>query len=207
MKQSNTFTIEELSAFRDSEAGEKLVTQSKAEAANMLFDLESGTANEYLASKIDAASIFQAVIHADSLVIDVDGVSGELFPYYSGLDEETVIEILADTQTAIQASLLKAALTATASNSHFPLSLVDVAADEERETIKGRVEINNEFCATLHFDGYSDCASDDTGGAPVYIENWDGDIRLFIFSDINNEEPTHTVSLAGAKIENRHPGD
>ena len=207
MKQSNTFPIEELSAFRDSEAGEKLVTQSKAEAANMLFDLESGTANEYLASKIDAASIFRAVIHADSLVIDVDGVSGELFPYYSGLDEETVIEILADTQTAIQASLLKAALTATASSSHFPLSLVDAAADGEGEILKGWVETNNKFGAAIHLEGYRDSCSDDTNGTPVYIEIWDGNARVLVYSNINEEEPTHIISLAGAKIENRHPDD
>jgi hypothetical protein len=55
----------------------------------------------------------------------------------------------------------------------------------------------------IGFEGYSDHTSDDHSGSPIFIERCEGDIVLRVFGDINREEPTHTISLAKARIDNR----
>lgn len=65
------------------------------------------------------------------------------------------------------------------------------------------IEHNKNHGVAIHFDGYGDCCSQDFNGTPVYIEEVDGDIRVVVHSDINIEDPTHIISLHGAKICNR----
>lgn len=55
----------------------------------------------------------------------------------------------------------------------------------------------------LYFDGYSDCCSQDNRGAPIYIERFEGNLRAIIYADINQEEPTHIISLESAKTSKR----
>lgn len=50
--------------------------------------------------------------------------------------------------------------------------------------------------------GYGDSNSEPGHGAPIYLELYEGELRLLVWSDINSEEPTHVISLEGAK-ENR----
>lgn len=38
-------------------------------------------------------------------------------------------------------------------------------------------------------------------GAPVWLEFKAGEPILYVWSDINNEEPTHVISLKGAIVE------
>jgi hypothetical protein len=52
---------------------------------------------------------------------------------------------------------------------------------------------------SMYFNGYSDCCSDDNIGAPVYIEQYNGELRVLVYSDINQEEPTHVISMEGAR--------
>ena len=40
-------------------------------------------------------------------------------------------------------------------------------------------------------------------GGPVFIELVDGEIRVSVWSDINQEDPTHQISLAGARKSER----
>ena len=47
-------------------------------------------------------------------------------------------------------------------------------------------------------DGYSDYCSQDGEGEQVLIENRHGVPHVIIWADINDEDPTHIVSLAGA---------
>jgi len=44
-------------------------------------------------------------------------------------------------------------------------------------------------------------------GAPVYIEIVDGEPVLYIWADINQEEPTHKISLQYALESNREMGN
>jgi len=47
--------------------------------------------------------------------------------------------------------------------------------------------------------GYGDFCSNDGNGYPVMIEKLDGELRVIIWGDINKEDPTHIISLEGAK--------
>ena len=48
-------------------------------------------------------------------------------------------------------------------------------------------------------DGFGDACSASRFGVPVYIENYDGDLRVVVWSEIANENPTHLIPLRGAR--------
>ena len=52
-------------------------------------------------------------------------------------------------------------------------------------------------------EGHGDCGSRDGHGWPVMIERYNGDIRIVVWADINQENPTHIIDLAGALESNR----
>jgi predicted Zn-ribbon and HTH transcriptional regulator len=52
-------------------------------------------------------------------------------------------------------------------------------------------------------EGYGDNYSEDGDGYPILIESHDGKIRAHIWSDINEGDPTHVISLHKAKESNR----
>lgn len=54
-------------------------------------------------------------------------------------------------------------------------------------------------------EGYSDYNSADDTGAPIEINNDGGELSVSLWTDINNEDPTHVVSLSGARNECRKP--
>lgn len=47
-------------------------------------------------------------------------------------------------------------------------------------------------------DGYGEQGATEGHGYPVVLEFHEGKLRCLVFSDINNEEPTHTIDLEGA---------
>jgi len=47
--------------------------------------------------------------------------------------------------------------------------------------------------------GYGDKCSNDGDGCPVFLEVYKGELRLIVWSDINQEDPTHIINLEGAK--------
>ncbi len=42
-------------------------------------------------------------------------------------------------------------------------------------------------------------------GGVVLVEFWDAEVRLLVWADINQEEPTHRISLEGAREFRRNP--
>jgi hypothetical protein len=58
---------------------------------------------------------------------------------------------------------------------------------------------------TLWFgaEGYGDCGSQDGCGLPVKVEWYEGQLWVLIWADINSEDPTHKISLAGARESER----
>ena len=49
-------------------------------------------------------------------------------------------------------------------------------------------------------EGYGDMTSEDGMGCPVYLEVHPEDgLRLLVWADINQENPTHIIPLEGAK--------
>jgi len=58
---------------------------------------------------------------------------------------------------------------------------------------------------SLYAEGHGDCGSAEGHGTPVFIELYKGELRVLVWADINREDPTHTISLAGARSDRRHP--
>lgn len=54
-------------------------------------------------------------------------------------------------------------------------------------------------CILLFCEGYGDKGSELPDGCPLMIELYDGELRLIVFGDINREDPTHVISLEGAR--------
>jgi len=46
---------------------------------------------------------------------------------------------------------------------------------------------------------YGDYCSVEGEGTPILLELFDNELRLVIWADINQEEPTHIISLEGAR--------
>lgn len=57
----------------------------------------------------------------------------------------------------------------------------------------------------FQFEGYGDCCS--VSGTPLIIEQYDNDLIVRIYSDITKDEPTHSISLAGAKVKSKRNND
>lgn len=53
--------------------------------------------------------------------------------------------------------------------------------------------------ADIHFEGYGENSMPPGYGAPVYVELYEGKLMLYVWADINSEEPTHKIDLEGAK--------
>jgi hypothetical protein len=51
--------------------------------------------------------------------------------------------------------------------------------------------------------GHGDSLSNNDAGVPVIIEKYDGEFRVVIWGDINQEDPTHIISLADTKVEKK----
>ena len=74
---------------------------------------------------------------------------------------------------------------------------------ETGSTFNGIVDNNTQTGLAIYIEGYSDHLSDDDNGVPVYLTETDDGLSVVIYSDINNENPTHIIPLQGAKIEAR----
>lgn len=85
----------------------------------------------------------------------------------------------------------------------FDVDLED--ASENGEFTRAQLTISSQGIAIV-FDGHSDYVSEDDKGQPLWIERNDGEIHVVIFDDINSEEPTHVISLEGARNEARREG-
>jgi len=61
----------------------------------------------------------------------------------------------------------------------------------------------NEHGVEIYAEGYGDKGTEPPHGTPVFLELKDGVLHVYVWSDINEEDPTHSISLAGAKESNR----
>ena len=55
----------------------------------------------------------------------------------------------------------------------------------------------------LRPEGTGDCTSVDGHGFPICLEFYENSIRLIVWSDINQEDPTHIIPLEGSLVSNR----
>jgi len=80
--------------------------------------------------------------------------------------------------------------------------LRDGGEGRENEKLTAIVELtSNSICVGA--EGFGECGAANGHGRPVIIELYDGVFRLLVWSDINSEDPTHTIELTGAKEEAR----
>jgi hypothetical protein len=182
---------------------------SRSAAAKCLFDLKSEERNVDVVNVLSAEAIFDAVQLSSSLTINVDNVVYELEPYWPYLSPDIALEIIEDIRTAIESELTTQYKSLTESSSHFdndkrqiPFTLQD-ECERKENIINGFIDNKIGLGIALHFNGYSDCCSKGDNGTPVYIEKYNGDLRIIVYSDINREEPTHIISLEGARNDKR----
>lgn len=88
-------------------------------------------------------------------------------------------------------------------NTENNLEYFELYDESEGDTISGYIDKKSNLGIGIHFDGYGDCCSDDNCGTPVYIEKYDNEVRVRVYSEINSEEATHNVSLKEAKLDKR----
>lgn len=81
----------------------------------------------------------------------------------------------------------------------IPCFLHDALCDGENDgpSLKCAVRINGMGVA-LHIDGFGDCGTEPGHGEPVYVENRHGVPTVVVWADINQEDPTDIIELAGA---------
>jgi len=75
------------------------------------------------------------------------------------------------------------------------------ADPEHSERLRVRVAANDS-AISIFPDGYGDFGSAPGHGCPVFLELYQGRLRLIVFPDINAQEPT-IIDLEGAR-EDRH---
>lgn len=72
-----------------------------------------------------------------------------------------------------------------------------------KSTTTATIDAKSNCGIAISFSGHGDCCSQGENGTPVYIERYDGDVRVIVYSDINKEDPTHIISLTDALLTNR----
>jgi hypothetical protein len=55
----------------------------------------------------------------------------------------------------------------------------------------------------IHIEGFGDNTSGDDYGEPIVIDLHDNKLQVFLWSNINNEEPTHKIDMTGARLDKR----
>lgn len=60
---------------------------------------------------------------------------------------------------------------------------------------------------SLYAEGYGDCGSAEGHGTPVFIELYKGELRVLVWADINQEDPTDIIPLGGAREDRRQPDE
>ncbi len=140
----------------------------------------------------------QHLLHCDISDI-VDAIN------QGGSEEWFTLEknIKADKIAAAKKLLLDEGYTVSSPEHEITVSLSDeVKGDDIAATLNTKSNLG----LAISFDGYSDCCSEDNLGTPLYIEKYDGKLRVLVYADINSEEPSHVIDLSGAQ-NNRRNGE
>lgn len=74
--------------------------------------------------------------------------------------------------------------------------------DNSGETDSGPLDVQIEYgegTIDIRPKGYGDACSKNGYGTPILIEFWNGELRVVVWGNINQEDPTHTINVEGAK--------
>lgn len=80
----------------------------------------------------------------------------------------------------------------------LPFTLPQIEPEDEVKPITGRVEFTNGRLS-IYFDGYGTKTAQPGFGDVVHIEHHKGTLTVHVWSDINNEDPTHSIDLEKAR--------
>lgn len=82
-------------------------------------------------------------------------------------------------------------------------TILNDADSEHSERLRVRVTANDS-AISIFPEGYGDFGSAPGLGCPVFLELYEGRLRLIVFPDINNQEPT-ILNLESARDEQHVP--
>ena len=77
-------------------------------------------------------------------------------------------------------------------------------ADGGKWVLPVTLHLNNLGLA-IQAEGYGEMTAAEGQGLPIYLEYLDQKLRLLVWADINDEEPTHVIDMEGAREHNRRP--
>ena len=69
-------------------------------------------------------------------------------------------------------------------------------------SIKG---VLDDEAGTISFEGYGDCVSAEGHGAPILLDFYEGNVRVIVWAEINQGDPTDIIDLRRARESNRIP--
>jgi hypothetical protein len=78
------------------------------------------------------------------------------------------------------------------------IELRDVDLDKDQTPLEVVIRADSEGIA-IYPKGYGDACSVKGGGTPIFLQLYQGKLMVNIWSDICKEDPTHEISLEGAK--------
>lgn len=80
--------------------------------------------------------------------------------------------------------------------------LVDQEGDDDLPPQNVRIRHTGRE-VTIEADGYGDLVTTPGYGIPIIIEQLNGVLRVIVWADINQEDPTHIIDLGGARESER----
>lgn len=73
----------------------------------------------------------------------------------------------------------------------------------DKDNIKVRVKVGK-YGIYIHADGYGEKTAPDGKGEPILIELHQGSLKVYVWGDINEEDPTHIINMDDARESNRN---
>lgn len=87
-------------------------------------------------------------------------------------------------------------------NTQYRMTLTDDY--DPHKTLELRVRTSGQdHMLMIGVKGYGEMTAEDGGGYPILVECYEGKLRLMIWGNINQEDPTHVISLEGAREDAR----
>ena len=88
-------------------------------------------------------------------------------------------------------------------NAQYRMKLVD-DHDEKHDSLQLRAQMSGaDNMLLIGVDGYGEMTAYDGHGFPILVEFHQGELQVMVWGDINNEDPTHVISLEGAREDAR----
>jgi hypothetical protein len=83
---------------------------------------------------------------------------------------------------------------------HTILDLADLPSD--KTAIKVKISLDNQGIYICP-EGHGEAAAEDGFGFPILIEKHEDEVRIIVWSDINDGDPTHIIDMKDAQESKR----